>query len=92
MANTSFVRAIDRTMLVNQLDLAGRQFQESEHRVTRQQHLISKLRMKRQTTTLAVEYLRGLQVSRAMHLASRNRIQRALARLDEVPATTVRPT
>ena len=92
MATTSFVRAIDRTMLLHQLDLASRHFTESEHRVTRQQHLIAKLRVKRQTTTLAVEYLRGLQVSRAIHLASRNRIQRALARLDEVPATTVSAT
>lgn len=79
-------------MLLNQLDLANRHFIESEHRVTRQQHLIANLRVKHQTTTLAVEFLRGLQVSRAIHLASRNRIQRALARLDEVPATTVGPT
>jgi hypothetical protein len=41
------------------------------------------LRAQRQTTFLALEFLRSLQASRAMYLDGRSRLQRALANLDE---------
>ena len=85
--STAFVGANDRTMLLNHLELANRDFGESEHHITRQQNLISRLRAKRQPTLLAVEFLRSLQASRVMHCAGRSRLQRALAILDEKLAT-----
>ncbi len=72
----------DRETLLDQLEAADRYFTESEHRITRQQNLISKLRAKHQATLLAVEFLRSLQASRVMHGASRSRLQRALAALE----------
>ncbi len=81
-ASSSVVGANDRPMLLNQLEVANRYFSESEHRIARQQNLISTLRAKRQTTLVAVEFLRGLQASRVMHRAGRSRLQRALAILD----------
>lgn len=74
--------ADDRPMLLNHLEVASRYFTESEHRVARQQNLISRLRAKRQSTSLAVECLRSLQASRAMPRAGCSRLQRALATLD----------
>jgi hypothetical protein len=41
-ARTSVVGANDRLLLLNQLELANRYFAESEHRIARQLHLISK--------------------------------------------------
>jgi hypothetical protein len=79
----ALVGASDRTMLLNHLEVVNRYFRESEHSITRQQKLISKLRAKRQTTLFAVEFLRSLQASRVMHCAGRSRLQRALAILDE---------
>jgi hypothetical protein len=83
IGSTAFVGAQDRTMLLNHLEVANRYFAESEHRIARQQNLISKLGAKRQTSQIAVEFLRSLQALRAMHCAGRNRLQRALAMLDE---------
>jgi hypothetical protein len=40
------------------------------------------LRAQRQTTFLALEFLRSLQASRVMYLDGRSRLQRALANLD----------
>jgi hypothetical protein len=83
-ARTSVVGANDRLLLLNQLELANRYFAECEHRIARQLHLISKLRAKRQTTFLAVEFLRSLQASQVMYRAGRSRLQRALATLDSI--------
>lgn len=80
--STALVGANDRAMLLNHLEVAHRYFAESEHRVARQQNLISKMRAKRQDTLLAVEFLRGLQASRVMRKAGCSRLQRALAILD----------
>ena len=77
--NTALVGANDRTMLLNQLEVAHQYFAESEHRVACQQNLISKLRAKHQNTLLAVDFLRGLQASRVMRKAGCSRLQRALA-------------
>jgi hypothetical protein len=79
----AFAGAEDRTLLLNHLEVADRYFAESEHRIARQQSLISKLRAKRRTTLVAVEFLQLLQDSRLMHGKGRNRLQRALATLDE---------
>lgn len=43
-ASTSVLGADDRPMLLNHLEVANRYFTESEHRIARQQNLISKLR------------------------------------------------
>ena len=45
--STALVGANDRTMLLNQLEVAHQYFAESERRVACQQNLISKLRAKR---------------------------------------------
>lgn len=82
MESTSVVGANDRPMLLNHLEVANRYYTESEHRIARQRNLITKLRAKRQTTFLAVEFLRSLQASQVMHGAGRRRLQRALAILD----------
>jgi len=81
--STASVGANDRTLLLIHLEVANRYFAESEHRIARQQNFISKLREKRLTTRLAVQFLRSLQASRMMHWAGRSRLQRALAILDE---------
>lgn len=81
--NAAFAGAEDRTLLIDHLEVADRYFAESEHRIARQQSLISKLRAKRRTTLVAVEFLQLLQDSRLMHGKGRNRLQRALATLDE---------
>ncbi len=75
----------DRATILDQLEAADRYFTESEHRITRQQNLISRLRANHQATLLAVEFLRSLQASRVMHGASRSRLQRALAALEDRP-------
>jgi hypothetical protein len=80
--STALVGANDRTMLLNQLEVAHQYFAESERRVACQQNLISKLRAKRQNTLLAVDFLRGLQASRVMRKAGCSRLQRALATLE----------
>ena len=87
-ASTPVVGANDRPMLLNHLEVANRYFSESEHRIARQQNVISGLRAKRQATLLAVEFLRSLQASRVMHLAGRRRLRRALAILDANCGTT----
>ena len=51
------------------IDSSALEGAESEHRIDLQQNLISKLRAKRGTSLLAVEFLRNLQASRVMHLA-----------------------
>ena len=89
--SNSVLGANDSPMLLNQLEVANRYFTESEHRVTRQQNLISKLREKRQTTISAVEFLRSLQASLATHRAGRNRLLRSLAILD-ASGRTIEPT
>ena len=81
--STAFVVATDRPMLLEHLAISNRHVAESEHRITRQQHLISKLRAKRQTSSAAEEFLRCLQISRVVHLAGRTRLEQALASLDE---------
>jgi hypothetical protein len=81
--STAFVGAHDRTMLIDHLEVANRYLVESEHRIARQQNVISKLRLKGQTPLLAVAFLRSLQAARVMHRAGRSRLQRALAILDE---------
>jgi len=80
---TALAGAEDRTMLLNHLEVARRYFTESEHRIARQRNLISRLRAKRRTTLLAVEFLRMLQASRLIHGKGCSRLQRALAILDE---------
>lgn len=81
-ARTTVVGANDRLLLLTHLELANRYFTESEHRIARQQSLISKLRANRQTTFLAVEFLRSLQASQLTHRVGRSRLLRALAILD----------
>ena len=81
-ASTPVVGTNDRPMLLNHLEVANRYLTESEHRITRQHNLISKLYAKHQSTSLAVEFLRTLQASRAMHSVGRSRILRALAVVD----------
>ena len=82
MESTAVVGADDRPMLLNHLEVANRYYTESEHRIARQRNLITKLRAKRQTTFLAVGFLRSLEASQAMHGAGRSRLQRALAILN----------
>jgi hypothetical protein len=79
----AFVGAHDRAMLLDQIEVANQYFAESEHRIARQQNLISKLRANGQTHLLAIGFLRSLQASGVMHQADRSRLQRALAILDE---------
>ena len=81
--STAFVGAHYRSMLLDQLEVANQYFAESEHRIARQQNLISKLRGKGVTPFLAVAFLRSLQATGVMHRADRSRLQRALAILDE---------
>ena len=79
----TFAGTHDRSMLLDQLEVANQYFAESEHRIARQQNLISKLRAKGLTPLLAVAFLRSLQATGVMHGADRSRLQRALAVLDE---------
>lgn len=81
-ASTPVVGAVDRPTLLSHLEVANRYLTESEHRIARQQNVVSKLRDKRQAATLAVEFLRSLQASRVLHRAGRDRLLRALAILD----------
>jgi hypothetical protein len=81
--SAAFVSAHDRAMLLDQLEVANQYFAESEHRIARQQNLISKLRANGQTPLLAIAFLRTLQASGVMLRADRSRLQRALAILDD---------
>jgi hypothetical protein len=81
--SAAFVGAHDRAMLLDQLEVANKYFAESEHRIARQQNLISNLRANGQPPLLAIAFLRSLQASGVMHRADRSRLQRALAILDE---------
>jgi hypothetical protein len=81
--SAAFASAHDRAMLLDQLEVANQYFAESEHRIARQQNLLSKLRANGQTPLLAIAFLRSLQASGVMHRADRSRLQRALAILEE---------
>ena len=81
--SAAFASAHDRALLLDQLEVANQYFAESEHRIARQQNLISKLRANGQTPLLAIAFLRSLQASGVMHRADCSRLQRALAILDE---------
>ena len=81
--SAAFAGADDRTMLLDHLEMANRYCAESEHRIARQENLISKLRAKGQTHLFTVAFLRSLQASRAIHRAGCSRLQRALAIMDE---------
>ncbi|HKY19747.1 MAG TPA: hypothetical protein VJM31_00895 [Vicinamibacterales bacterium] len=76
---------IRRALLLEHLEVASQRLADGEHQINRQKVLIADLTRAGQDASPAESFLGELKAAQVVHLASRDRIERELKTLRDLP-------